>query len=156
MEALSIHGILALYSILSFFFFMARSSAKHSLAPLGVAVQASTCGHSACSGETCHVHYVGPTSHLRDHYMVHAARGASHVWPAAIVSGLAILLTGVFVHAAVIPSEPAGMTDIQEISAQIQRLSTRLERLEMLVDESKGLIDAPPVVPMSPVENEKL
>lgn len=147
---------------------MARSSLKHSRretdtssagnspAPLGVALQASTCGHSGCEGDACHVHYVGPTSHLRDHYMVHAARGASHVWPAAIVSGLAILLTGVFVHAAVVPNDPAGITDIQEISAQIQRLSTRLERLETLVDESKGLVDAPPVVPMSPVETEKL
>jgi len=52
------------------------------------------CGHSGCSGGTCNVRYVGATSHPRDHHALHAARGVTHIWMAAIVTGVSMVLTG--------------------------------------------------------------
>jgi len=52
-----------------------------------------TCGHDACGAE-CKVRYVGPVSSMRDHHILHAAHGTSHIWAAAIIAGLAVVLTG--------------------------------------------------------------
>src|SRR5260221_14336156 len=60
-----------------------------------------TCGHSGCSGGTCKVRFVGPTSSMRAHPIMHAAHGASQVWTAAIVAGLAVVLTGAIAYTAV-------------------------------------------------------
>ncbi len=60
----------------------------------------STCGHSGCKA-TCRVRYCGPTSPMHNHYIVHAARGVAHVWTAAIVSGLAVVLTAAIAFTAV-------------------------------------------------------
>ncbi len=131
-----------------------RYGAGNAPDPMGLAFEASACGHSGCGG-SCNVRYVGPTTHLRDHYAVHAARGVAHVWPAAIVSGLAVLLTGAFVHAAMQPGQPAGADDLREISAQVRSLNTRLDRMEMFLNDAKASADAPPVVPISPPEKQK-
>ena len=56
-------------------------------------VSGGTCGHEGC-GLACNVRYVGPTSSLRDHHMLHAARGVTHIWAAAVVTGLAVVITG--------------------------------------------------------------
>ena len=65
--------------------------------PTGGSMEADTpcppCGHSAC-GKVCKVRYVGPVSSMRDHHILHAAQGASHIWAAAIIAGLAVVLTG--------------------------------------------------------------
>lgn len=95
----------------------------------------SACGHSACTGGVCNVRYVGPTTPLRDHHIVHAARQASHVWSAAIVTGLAIVLTGALGYAA-IGAEGAGSGG--SMYAEFQQLHNQLDRIEKTV---KTLLD---------------
>jgi len=51
------------------------------------------CGHSHC-GEVCRVRYIGAVTSIRDHHIMHVARGISHVWTATIIAGLAVVLTG--------------------------------------------------------------
>jgi hypothetical protein len=83
------------------------SKAAHSPVPIGPIgglgedeSQEAPCGHTGCS-RMCNVRYVGPTSHLRDHHILHAARGVSHIWSAAIITGFAIVLTGAIAFQAV-------------------------------------------------------
>ena len=52
----------------------------------------STCGHSLCT-DRCIVRHVGPTSHIRDHHILHAGRGVARVWTAVIIGGLALVIT---------------------------------------------------------------
>ncbi len=40
------------------------------------------------------VRYVGATSHISHHHIMHAARGVTHIWSAVIIAGLAVVLTG--------------------------------------------------------------
>jgi hypothetical protein len=84
------------------------------------------CGHSDCTGGNCNVHYVGPTSHLRDHHIVHAARGISHVWSAAIITGLAIVITGAIAftsaQAATTSAPSAGSADLRGIAQRLDRI----------------------------------
>lgn len=93
---------------------------------------ASMCGHSGCSGGACNVHYVGPTSHLRDHHIVHAARGISHVWSAAIITGLAVVITGAIafnsVQAETKPM-PSSASDLKVISQRLDRIEGALKIL---------------------------
>ncbi|MFA5935945.1 MAG: hypothetical protein WC787_03780 [Patescibacteria group bacterium] len=91
------------------------------------------CGHSDCSGGKCSVRYVGPTSHMRDHHIVHAARGISHIWSAAIITGLAIVLTGAIAFNSV-----EAQTDKSKTSAttsDVQALAKRLDRMEKMLKD---------------------
>jgi hypothetical protein len=92
----------------------------------------STCGHMACTGGKCNVRYVGPVSHIRDHHVVHAARHASHIWSAAIVAGLAVVLTGALGYAA-IGAESSG-----SMYGEFQQINHRLDKIEGMV---KTLLD---------------
>jgi len=76
--------------------------AAHSPIPTGPigGLGGSTCGHSGCDS-ACRVRYVGPVTNIRDHHIIHAARGVAHVWTAAIVAGLAVVLTGAIAYTAV-------------------------------------------------------
>ncbi|MEO5927827.1 MAG: hypothetical protein ABIO72_03845 [Patescibacteria group bacterium] len=89
------------------------------------------CGHSDCTGGACNVHYVGPTSHMRDHHIVHAARGISHVWSAAIITGLAVVITGTVAFSSVQAKTmtPPLSTDAGLVS-ELRALSMRLDRME--------------------------
>lgn len=91
------------------------------------------CGHMGCTGGSCNVHYVGPTSHMRDHHIVHAARGISHVWSAAIITGLAIVITGAIalssVQAATSPSASSGSSDLRAISQRLDRIESAMRGL---------------------------
>jgi len=89
---------------------------------------ASLCGHSGCTDGSCGVRYVGPTSHMRDHHIVHAARGVTHVWSAAIITGLAIVLTGAIAWS----SAQAGTAD-PSADSDIRVLSKKIDRLEALI-----------------------
>lgn len=87
-----------------------------------------SCGHSDC-GRMCNVRYVGPTSHMRDHHIVHAARGVAHVWTAAIVTGLAIVLTGAIAYTSVqAATTPA--PSVASVYTAIQNLNTRLDKID--------------------------
>jgi len=93
----------------------------------------STCGHDGCGGSGCSVRYVGPVSHLRDHHALHAAHGVAHVWTAAVVSGLAVVLTGVIAYnaQAATPRRPAAAAP----SADTRLLMERLDRMERAMRE---------------------
>jgi len=95
----------------------------------------STCGHTACTGGKCAVRYVGPTTPVRDHHIVHAARHASHIWSAAIVSGLAVVLTGAIGYAAfgAETTNPGGT-----LYGEFQQINQRLDKIETMV---KTLVD---------------
>lgn len=118
-----------------------KSVAASSPAPMDVG---SLCGHdgSGCGPDGCGVRYVGPTTHIRDHHAVHAARGVSHVWTAAIVSGLAIVLTGAVAWTAV-----DAQTQMQKREADramprredVAGVAARMDRLEQLMREMREL-----------------
>jgi hypothetical protein len=81
------------------------------------------------------VRYVGPVSHLRDHHALHAARGVAHVWTAAIVSGLAVVLTGVLAYGSVQAAANSGGRRSQ--SQELRTIMERLDRLETSMQEVK-------------------
>ena len=93
------------------------------------------CGHSGC-GVGCNVRYSGPTSHPRDHLIHQAARGARHIWAAAIVAGLDVVLTGAISYTAVqAETELHNWNSDREVVTQ---LSHRLDRLEQALQEING------------------
>lgn len=90
------------------------------------------CGHSGC-GAQCQVRYVGLTSHIRDHHALHAARGITHIWAAAIVTGLAVVLTGVVAYSSV----SAKSSDRGASQADWARITARLQQIETSLQETK-------------------
>ncbi len=93
------------------------------------------CGHDGCGTGSCNVRYVGPVSHLRDHHALHAARGVAHVWTAAIVSGLAVVLTGVLAYnaaqAATANRLPAG--GAAAATSDMRMMMQRMDRMEAMM-----------------------
>lgn len=97
----------------------------------------SMCGHSEC-GDQCGVRYVGPTSSLRDHHIVHAARGVTHVWTAAVITGFAIVLTGAIAFNAAQASMEKKIDDGQanvksDVTMEVRRLSAKIDAMDTLV-----------------------
>lgn len=92
----------------------------------------SVCGHSGCA-TSCQVRYVGPTTSVRDHHIMHAARGVTHVWTAAIVSGLAVVLTGAIAYTAVQAESNSKKEEGMGTPAQLARINRRLSSLEELL-----------------------
>jgi len=89
----------------------------------------STCGHSGCEGGTCSVRYVGPTSHPRDHHVQEAAQGARHVWTAAIVAGLAVVLTGTVAYTSAQAQDKVDTPSLFILNS-LRRIEQRLDRIE--------------------------
>lgn len=100
-------------------------------------IEDPSCGHSGC-GRTCQVRYCGPTTHMRDHHIVHAARGAAHVWTAAIVAGLAIVLTGAIAYTAVEAQTPSTATMLNRILNELRDLRKRVDAMDATL---KGMND---------------
>ena len=98
----------------------------------------STCGHSSCGPGGCKVRYCGPTTSIRDHHIMHAANGVTHVWAAAIVTGLAIVLTGAIAYSSV---EASG-TGSGDVSNEIL-LMQRIDALEQALVDMKASCTAP-------------
>jgi len=98
-----------------------RIKAAHSPEPCN-----PTCGHSGC-GKTCNVRYCGPTSPMHNHHIVNASRGVAHVWSAAIVAGLAVVLTGAIAYTAV-QADTQDPTTLMLLS--LRRIEMRLDRME--------------------------
>lgn len=97
----------------------------------------STCGHGGC-GSSCQVRYVGPTSHMRDHHALHAARGTSHIWMAAIVTGFALILTGAIALTAAQASteQKTGIGQLQikqDLGREIRSLNNKIDSLQAAV-----------------------
>jgi len=87
-----------------------RAKAGNSPMPKGPA-----CGHMSCDSG-CHVRHIGPTSNLRDHHAHISSRGVHHTWLAAIVTGVAIVMTG----ALALQGVYAGSDDVSNNSAQME------------------------------------
>lgn len=108
------------------------------------------CGHSHC-GDTCKVRYIGPVTSIRDHHIMHVARGISHIWTAVIIAGLAAVLTGAVAYSSVNASNQqkddlrsANSTGL--ILEQIQRLDDRLNALESEVKVSTAKTAEPATI----------
>lgn len=92
------------------------------------------CGHSHC-GDVCRVRYIGPVTSIRDHHIMHVARGVSHIWTAVIIAGLAVVLTGAVAYSAANASEQQ-KDDVRSaqstglIVEQLQRMEDRISSLE--------------------------
>lgn len=99
----------------------------------------SRCGHDGCSeSPRCNVRYVGPMSSVQAHHALHAARGAAHIWTASIITGFAVVLTGVVAfQSAQAKGVPAADARSQVSAAQIAQLNQRLERIERAIRETK-------------------
>jgi hypothetical protein len=92
------------------------------------------CGHSHC-GDVCRVRYIGPVSNMRDHHILHTARGVSHIWTAAIIAGLAVVLTGAVAYSSVNAAnqkhdDQRTSEATAQILGKIQSLEDRLGALE--------------------------
>jgi hypothetical protein len=94
----------------------------------------SLCGHSHC-GDMCRVRYIGPTSHIRDHHILHTARGMTHVWTAAIIAGLAIVITGAAAFSVVnaqnreLDSQRSAQTT-EQVMDKLNSMENRLDVME--------------------------
>ena len=107
-------------------------SAGNSPLPSGPihAADCGPCGHSGCA-TACRVRYVGPTSHSREHQIITAARGVTHVWPAAIAAGLAVVLTGAIAYTAVeAHTEAVKNSDLSRVERELSKMNTRMNALE--------------------------
>lgn len=101
--------------------------------PIGSAnMGGSTCGHSGCE-TSCKVRYVGPVTNIRDHHIIHAARGVAHVWTAAIVAGLAVVLTGAIAYTAVQAENPNGNSKDAYTLRELAKINSRLNTIEQAV-----------------------
>ncbi len=98
----------------------------------------SECGHDTC-GSACRVKYVGPVSSLGDHHAFTASRGSTHAWSAAIITSLALVVTGTVAFQSVSASQTqrsetlskqtANRSDIAELKDMITRLNARLDQV---------------------------
>ena len=79
--------------------------------------------------------YVGPTSNVNDHRVYHAAKGLANVWTAAIVAGLAVVMTGSVAYASAQAStERTNEQNAQALQQQVLVLTQRLDDLEAKLD----------------------
>lgn len=108
------------------------------------------CGHSHC-GEMCRVRYIGPVTSIRDHHIMHVARGVSHIWTAVIIAGLAVVLTGAVAYSSANASNQqkddlrsANSTGL--ILEQMQGLNDRLSALESEVKASTAQTAEPATI----------
>src|SRR5688500_1369972 len=98
----------------------------------------STCGHDGCSGPTCRVRYVGPVSSLGDHHDFTASRGSTHIWAAAMITSLALVVTGAVAfqsveaaqtkQAEVLSKQNASRADIAELKEMMRRIDIKLDK----------------------------
>lgn len=99
----------------------------------------STCSHDGCTGPTCRVRYVGPVSSLGDHHAYHAARGSTHIWAAALITSLALAVTGAVAfqsveaaqtkQAEVLSKQNASRADIAELKEMMRRIDAKLDKV---------------------------
>ncbi|MCC7523139.1 hypothetical protein IT407_05095 [Candidatus Uhrbacteria bacterium] len=114
-----------------------RRAAKAASSPIPMG---PACGHEGGCGEGgCKVRYVGPVSHLTDHHSYTAARASSHIWGAALITSLALVVTGAVAFNSV---EAAQTKKAQEMYRQnanrgdIEKIITQLNRIERNTKET--------------------
>ena len=78
---------------------------------------------------------------MRDHFVMHAARGVTHVWSAAVVTGLAVVLTGTVAFTAVQAKEGQMQALARREMAtrsDLQMLNERLAGMEKLLQDARS------------------
>lgn len=119
----------------------AKMPAGNSPAPT---MQAPVCGHDGhCSTNACNVRYVGPTSQLSDHHATHFAQASSHIWSAAVVTGLALVVTGSIAYQSVSAESTKAAKALQKQNANradIAQVIEQLNRIERVSTETRDLL----------------
>lgn len=107
-----------------------------------------TCGHDgSCTANNCNVTYAGPVSRMHDHHMVVAARNSSHIWPAAVITSLALLVTGSLAFSSVQAAQDAKTAALEKQAANradIDRIVQQLNRIEAIVAETRDAVKGQP------------
>lgn len=83
--------------------------------------------------------YCGPTSHPRDHLLHKAAHGASHVWMASVVAGLAIVITMSMAYAAAQAESAPRVDNLNDAVSALWRKMDNMERLLEQIAETQGV-----------------
>ncbi|MEK7473575.1 MAG: hypothetical protein AAB668_02520 [Patescibacteria group bacterium] len=98
-----------------------------------------TCGHDGnCTPNACRVTYAGPVSRMHDHHMISAARGTMHIWPAAIITSLALLVTGTVAFYSVDAAQDKRTAALQKQAANradIEKIMERLDKIERMTSD---------------------
>jgi predicted PurR-regulated permease PerM len=81
---------------------------------------------------------------MRDHHVLHAARGVAHIWSAVIIAGFAIVLTGaISYHIANAENQQTEQTYRQNSTKQIINKIESLERrLDVMESDIEGMFRA--------------
>ncbi len=91
-----------------------------------------------------HVRYVGPTTHLNDHRLIHAAKGLSNVWTAAIVAGLGVVLTATIAYGSVQAQEERHAEQVAEpTKAELRALNDRIYGMELKMEALEAKLKQP-------------
>lgn len=80
---------------------------------------------------------------MRDHYAWHAARGSTHIWAAAVTTGLALVLTGAIAWQSVEAKQSdreAALRKQYASRADVERLMQKLNEVEKAVNETRDMI----------------
>ncbi len=113
-----------------------RKKAGSTPIPNGPGSQSPVCGHDGnCTTHACAVTYAGPVSRLHDHHMITASRGTTHIWPAAVITSLALLVTGTVAFYSVSAAEDQHTSALQKQAANradIERVVEQLNRIERM------------------------
>lgn len=119
----------------------AKMPAGNSPAPT---MQAPVCGHDGhCSTNACAVRYVGPTSQLSDHYTNHLAKASVNIWSAAVVTGLALVVTGAIAYQSVSAASTKTAQQLQKQNANradIAKVIDQLNRIERVSTETRDFL----------------
>lgn len=117
--------------------------------PMPSGAGSAPCGHEGnCTAMGCRVRYVGPVSHMTDHHAFVAARASSHIWMAAVVTSLALVVTGAVAfnsasaeqskRAQILSQQNANRDDISKLQEQLNRIERNTKQsLEALTKGQK-------------------
>jgi hypothetical protein len=121
-----------------------RKKAASTPIPTGPGSSDPTCGHDGnCTANACAVTYAGPVSRLHDHHVIRASRGTTHIWQAAVITSLALLVTGTVAfysvdaaqdqRAAALQKQAANRADTQKIVEQLNRIERMTTDILLIV-----------------------
>lgn len=104
----------------------------------------AVCGHDGhCTSNACNVRYVGPTSQIADHHATHFAQASTHIWSAAVVTGLALVVTGTIAFQAANAESTQAARALQKQNANradIAQVIEQLNRIERVSTETRDLL----------------
>jgi Tfp pilus assembly protein PilN len=82
---------------------------------------------------------VGPVSSLGDHHAFTASRGSTHIWAAALITSLALVVTGAVAFQSVeaaqtkqaeaLTKQSATRADIAELKEMMRRIDAKLDKV---------------------------